>query len=612
MPSVNTSDLSHFAVALSSFTGNLESQADALRASISSGSKQKATSRASNTRFLDRTKSMLSDTEAAIVAIEDDLIGNPDACSLGDMADMCAALQESNENKMNGIGIILRQYGYKGPSISSPKSAVIVEQEEEGEEGSIQDNDDESNENSNDDDDTSEKENMNMNKTVCSDGGGSAEPSIPEEAVDEKAEAEAENNYTTPAKPGSLPKKAKESPETPATPELEGISEVSKSVIRGSPLTSSKKISRLAAASHNSAVKTPKPSSVASRLAALKAELSSAKPAVAFSSAKRSTNTSNAKVPRSSISFATSTSFTPSARRRKFVTTPHSDKSRASVATPVAAPVASAATPAAYVPAPHVSPVVGRSNISKQVTTPAAIPVNIADPGSGVSSDSAPSTVPSTPDFAPAPAAFVSEAEISQSTATAAAAAAAASTTSSSTAASSPAAPTARNLPATPFGADTSKAPIENSTPPEERTPELPVFSTVKKAKKVDLDANQQQDATPPTPPQPNLLTLSSKKAVKESLAMASPEGPENANSGIRATPPVPALTMSTKKSARANARLSANFSESCKSPEQTTPTLPVMKRSAVRNISACYNPPLSLSFSLFNFPPVLSFVVSR
>ena len=40
---------------------------------------------------------MLSDTEAAIVAIEDDLIGNPDACSLGDMADMCAALQESNE-----------------------------------------------------------------------------------------------------------------------------------------------------------------------------------------------------------------------------------------------------------------------------------------------------------------------------------------------------------------------------------------------------------------------------------------------------------------------------------------------------------------------------------
>ena len=88
---------------------------------------------------------------------------------------------------MNGIGIILRQYGYKGPSISSPKSAVIVEQEE-GEEGSIQDNDDESNENSNDDDDTSEKENM--NKTVCSDGGGSAEPSIPEEAVDEEAEAE--------------------------------------------------------------------------------------------------------------------------------------------------------------------------------------------------------------------------------------------------------------------------------------------------------------------------------------------------------------------------------------------------------------------------------------
>jgi len=70
-----------------------------------------------------------------------------------------------------------------------------------------------------------------------------------------------------------------DTPPTPATPTLEGLSHVAKSVLRGSPLTSTKKFAREAKAHLNSAIKTPKRTSVSERLASLRAELSSVKKA---------------------------------------------------------------------------------------------------------------------------------------------------------------------------------------------------------------------------------------------------------------------------------------------------------------------------------------------
>lgn len=104
--------------------------------------------------------------------------------------------------------------------------------------------------------------------------------------------------------------------------EMIGISNVAKSVLKGGPNSSTKKLASLTAIhQRQQQQQTPKPMSVSERVANLRAQFSNAKP---ITSARKVSAVEKLEAQRSSISFAASTTFTPAsvARRRKFVATP--------------------------------------------------------------------------------------------------------------------------------------------------------------------------------------------------------------------------------------------------------------------------------------------------
>ncbi|GMH76712.1 hypothetical protein TrRE_jg7849, partial [Triparma retinervis] len=300
-------DLATFSLALSSFTGDLENKACSLRASISVGGAKMLKMKPSGpVGYLHKVTQKAKEVEEDIEGIENRMIGNPDELSMGEMADKVATLVESNQNKMNEIGIILRQYGYKGPNfpnltkqnVNNEQTATIVDEEEDEEEDveeveeeeklqeeeeKLQEEEEKEEEEvegvtvegvtTTDTEETTTEETTTEEATTEGATGkennaSSAEPATSAEPTTSSTSSDPANpsDYTTPPKPGSRPPKP-ETPPTPATPTLEGLSNVAQSVLRGSPLTSTKKFAREAAKIHNSAIKTPKITSVSERLA---------------------------------------------------------------------------------------------------------------------------------------------------------------------------------------------------------------------------------------------------------------------------------------------------------------------------------------------------------
>ena len=75
-------------------------------------------------RFLDDCNTQLQTISEKAYSCEDFLIGNPDEMSLGDLSELCSVMHDSNSNMLTRVEVILRQYGYKGPSCA-PSSALV-------------------------------------------------------------------------------------------------------------------------------------------------------------------------------------------------------------------------------------------------------------------------------------------------------------------------------------------------------------------------------------------------------------------------------------------------------------------------------------------------------
>lgn len=151
--------------------------------------------------------------------------------SLGDLSDLCSVMHESNSNMLQRVEVILRQYGYKGPSpaptsvsvpVPDPSPPAVVEH---------------------DNDEIVSGPEEETPPIVIEDDEDDIDDKLEDDVVEED-EAEPDADFLTPPKPGSSTAAAKTSvepsPETPPTPTFEtlGLTEVSKSVLRGESSTS--------------------------------------------------------------------------------------------------------------------------------------------------------------------------------------------------------------------------------------------------------------------------------------------------------------------------------------------------------------------------------------
>ncbi|GMH65565.1 hypothetical protein TL16_g04228 [Triparma laevis f. inornata] len=521
-------DLAHFSNTLSSFTGNLESSTSNLLKDLKQNKAPKAND---GSIFINSCNSQLTSIEEKAEQVESFLIGNPDEMSLGDLSELCSIMQESNTNTYSKIEMILRQYGFKNsnsaavlPPPAAPVAAAPVVIEDDGEA-------------------EAEEEQAETIPVVIEDDEAGEEKE--EQQEEQEEETKTEEDFVTPNKPGYTQNLAKEtSPETPPTPTMEmiGISNVAKSVLKGGPNSSTKKLASLTAIhQRQQQQQTPKPMSVSERVANLRAQFSNAK---SITSARKVSAVEKLEAQRSSISFAASTTFTPAsaARRRKFVATPVS-KNKSFVETECEPePEEVMNSPQARVepchspsPAPHSTPVPPPTvESAKSYRSDGSMPT--------------PTMSPPTIELAVDIAAALQPVETNVNIA------AAPKQTGETT-------PTFKSPTKTPAGKKTvdPPKPVDTSTPKVSHTPEGPKFSTCKKlhpstAKKaLEMQANTPN--TPPTPEAPDTITKPKNLTFGEAV-VGTPE-------------PAPTCRSTT----------SSEFT----SPDAPTPEAPTMKRSTVK-----------------------------
>jgi hypothetical protein len=231
-------------------------------------------------------------------AAEQNLIGNPADLSLCELLELARSLHQKNEEQLGRVRSTLRQYGYKGSP--APQQAPAVVEEEAAAEAE-------------------------------------EEAAEAEAEAEAEGEAEAEASFTTPLKPWEVvEKRAAESPETPATPATPTLDSVSLTAQTRSALkTGSPKFHHQL---HKSAAKkTPPKPTLRERIAELHRSTSKATPSAARASLPAASASIKRDVARGSISFATSTAFTPGASKRSYARTPGSKTPTARASLPAPA-----------------------------------------------------------------------------------------------------------------------------------------------------------------------------------------------------------------------------------------------------------------------------------
>jgi len=295
----NDENLNKLSNTLSSFTANLTSRTKKLRSLIANKPTNDNLSQSHKKSYFTQATTTLTEIQHTIEGVEVDLLGNPDSLSMSEVAKLCTALSNANTDKFQTLTMTLRQYGYKGAAAPSPKHTV-------------------------------------PSHTAATPTTQAPEESleVPEESLEESPEA-----FRTPLKPWEEVAKrataADDSPATPKTPTLEtvGLTDITKSNLKQKEPEFHHQVEHPSL----SAKKTPSKPMLRERIDNLRKTLgtpSANKVQRAPPSARASLPVpqSNTKfdVSRSSISFATSTTFTPN-HRRSFKATPNSRGERMSL-----------------------------------------------------------------------------------------------------------------------------------------------------------------------------------------------------------------------------------------------------------------------------------------